>query len=117
MDDDGKRRAADRLAAEMARNGWSVPRLAVEAKLDPATIRKLLDAESWPWAEKRLAMETALGMEPGTLELVARGLLEEPAGDPVVRAIQGSALTRGNKATLTGTYYDMLDEQQERGAG
>lgn len=42
---------------------------------------------------------------------------EEHVADQVVAAIETSALTRGNKAKLTGQYYDMLDEQLERGAG
>lgn len=42
---------------------------------------------------------------------------EDGGKDPVELAIEESALTRGNKARLIGAYFDMLDSQQERGAG
>lgn len=117
MDQEGKRRAGAHLATAASRLGWSAARLAEEADIDQQTVRDFMEGRRWPWLAKRQAMELAVGLEPGTLELAARGLL--PADehvDPVEEAIQNSALTRGNKAKLVGTYYDMLDEQQARGA-
>ena len=115
MDEAGRRRAGEYLAGQASRHGWSVARLALEAGLDPQTVRALIEGERWPWAIKRQAMEQAVGLEVGTLELVARGLLGDEDVDPVEQAIQESELTRGNKAKLLGTYYDMIDQQQ-RGA-
>lgn len=86
--------------------------------LDRATVADFLDGVRYPKAPTRGKVEAALDLPAGSIERAARGAyeLEDEGVDPVERAIQQSALTRANKAKLTGTYYELLDSQQERGA-
>lgn len=115
MDEAGRQRAARYTAERMARRGWGPGQLALHAGVDQSTIRTFVNGESWPWATKRAAIEDALGLGRGTLELVARGMVEvEEESDPVERAILGSRLTRANQHTLIGTYYGMLEDQQQQ---
>lgn len=116
MDDDGKRRAATYAAEQAARQGLSVPGLALRAKIDPATVRDFLDGVRWPRSNTRQAIEDALGLGRGTFELVARGLADTNE-DEVERAIKSSALSRANQHRLLGAYYDMLEGQETTAGG
>lgn len=121
MNSDQKQRAANYVLVQMSQRGWDQGDLALRSALDPATVRTFLRGETWPQSKKRRAIEDALEVGRGTLELVARGVAgdfePELKGDPVERAINESELTRANKAKLIGAYYEMLDGQQEvRGA-
>ena len=102
----------------MTRHGWTPAELAVRAGVDPGTVRDFVNGERWPQTKSRSAIEDALEVGRGTLELVARGMYDptpEPQGDAVEKAIFGSQLTRANAHRLVGIYYGML-EDQERGA-
>ena len=118
MNDEQKRRAANYVLRAMSQRGWDRVALTGEAGLDPQTVRTFLAGETWPQTSKRQAIEQALGMAYGTLELAARGILEpEPQeeGDEVERAVRRSRLTRANQHKLIGSYYDMLDSQGTSG--
>lgn len=117
MDTDGKRRAGAYFATQAARLGWSAAKVAEEAGIDAGTVRTFMEGESWPWPAKRQAMERAVGLELGTLELAARDLLPTAHVDPVERAIQESSLSRGDRAKLLSLYYDMIDEQEKGATG
>lgn len=83
---------------------------------DPATVRAFIDGESWPRSANRGKLETLAEMEPGELEAIARGETDGLGGDPVVTAIEGSALSRGDRHRLLSIYFDMLDNpDQQRG--
>lgn len=117
--DEQKQRLARYVARRMAELGWNPARLTQEAGLDVATVRTMLNGETYPQTKKREAIEDALGVGRGTLDLMASGLLDEPAeeGDEVELAIRRSELTRANQHKLIGSYYSLLDEQREvRGA-
>lgn len=115
MDDSGKKKAGDYLAAQTARLGWSPARLAEEADVDPQTVRDFLDGKRWPQTKTRSALERAVGIATGDLELAARGWFDNlaPAGDPVERAItESNQLSRADKAALLSSYFTMLDREQ-----
>lgn len=110
-----KGRAAAYVLRKMAGRGWDAQRLSDEAGLDIQTVRTFLQAKTWPQTRKRGAIEEALGLPAATIEMAARGMTEQPDdADPVEVAINQSELTRGDKATLIGTYYKMLDAQEGR---
>lgn len=118
VDEAGRERAARYAVERLARHGWSPAELAMRAGVDPGTVRDFLNGERWPQQKSRTAIENALDLGRGTLELVARGIAgtdPEPHGDAVEMAIFGSRLTRANQHRLVGIYYGML-EDQERGA-
>lgn len=113
--DAGRKRAA--AAFREAVGTLSPEAIAATAGIsDPATVRTFLEGATWPRSKTRQKLESFSGIK--SLEAIARGEAElAPPGDPVEVAIERSALTRGNKHRLIGTYYDMLDEQGEvRGA-
>ena len=114
-----RQRVAAFLLSKMSDLGWDETRLIEESRRDRATIISLLAGTTWPQRPTREAVEKALGIQPGAIERARRAKGEvtgEPEGDAVEDAIRRSALTRANQHTLIGTYYGMLDQQQERGA-
>lgn len=117
VDDEGRAKAARYTLECMARRGWGVETLAQAGGVDPGTVRDFIYGTRWPQQRSRLAIEKALEISPGGLELIAKGL-DDPVGpdaDPVKRAIFASRLTLSNAHRLVGIYYGML-EDQERGA-
>jgi hypothetical protein len=113
-----RRRARDyalhRLGELQHDDAW----LVAVTGLDRQTVKDFLDGKRWPWPAKRGAIENALRLPPGTLDLAARGAVRPPddeAGDPVEAAVTKSALSRADKAKVLGLYYELLDAQQERG--
>lgn len=120
MDEAGKIRAGKAVARAMARQGWDAPDLARAAGIpDPQTVRNLVNKGTWPRPRTRAKLEEALGWAPGDLYNAAAGDMDDAGDetdDPVVAAIKQSPLSRGNKAALLSTYYDMIDAGQQRGA-
>lgn len=119
MDETGRERAAKVYRQAMSQSGLSAADVAERGGIpDADTVRTFMDGLTWPWAKTRKKLEEAVGMEPGTLEAVARGDRDElEVGDPVVSAIERSALSRANRHRLIGTYYDMLDAQSGEVSG
>lgn len=115
MNEEGKARAAAFVREEMARRGWTAERLADEAAVDVGTVRSLLKGERWPWTVKRNAIEDALGVPQGSIDLTASGLLEQDSVDPVEKAVRESRLSRANQHKLIGTYYEMLESEPPPG--
>src|SRR5690349_2870771 len=111
MDQEGKDRAAALVRETMARRGWTPERLADEAGIDVGTVRTFLKAETWPWTKKRVALEDALGLPHGAIDLTASRLLEGDESDPVERAVRDSQLSRANQHKLIGLYYEMLESE------
>lgn len=112
-----KRLVVEYVARKMAELKMSEADLTEAARLDPQTVRTFLRGETYPQAAKRGAIERALDVPLGSLELVGNRIvtIESPQGDRVEIAIKESDLTRANQHTLIGTYYGMLDDQGERG--
>lgn len=116
MNEEGRERAGQALADALAARGWNAVDLALHADIpDAATVRTFMAGGSWPWASTRARMERALGLEPGTLDRIAKGSSGRPSADgldPVESAIEASPnLSRGQKLRLRGLYVDMLDDQ------
>lgn len=106
------------VQVRMAELRHSPTTMADAADVDAKTIRSLVSGERWPQLLQRDRIETALGWEPGTLQNMADGVYAgDPEVDPVERAIEGSNLTRANKAKLLGMYYELLDGQGEAVTG
>lgn len=112
MDQKARARAVDFVLQVMSDRGVDVTTLSHQARVDPGTLRTFLDGQRWPWAKSRAAIEEALGIPSGAIELAARGILQEREGDPVERAIEASRLTRANKHKLIAAYIDLLDQQE-----
>lgn len=70
---EGRQRAADAVARELARRQWSRADLKTESGSDPETIQKFLDGERWPQDKTRAKIEKALGWEPGSIRLISLG--------------------------------------------
>jgi ribosome-binding protein aMBF1 (putative translation factor) len=119
--EDQRARAIRVVIKAMERRGWDRSDLAKMAKVDRDTVNSFLDNERWPQQPSRNAMEDALGLTRGAIELAASGMgdiKDKATGDPVERAIEASDLTRANKKLLTGQYFLMLDGQsREVGTG
>lgn len=111
MDEEGKARAAAYVREEMARRGWTPERVADEAAVDVSTVRTLLKGERWPWTSKRNAIELALDLPQGSIELTATGLHEQKSVDPVEKAVRESRLSRANQHKLIGAYFEMLESE------
>lgn len=121
-----RRRAAEYVAQLLANRGWDVRRLAAEARLSPETVQTFVVGEdgirTWPQRPKRAAIEHALGLGEGSLEMVARLMVKPPADeddemDPVERAIRRSTLSRANQHRLIGEYFTMLEAQEREVRG
>jgi len=71
--------AARAVEAALGRNGWNQTDLARAAGLDPGTLYDFMAGKRWPHVKTRSKIETALGMETGTIARVAEG---ETVGPP-----------------------------------
>lgn len=115
MDTEGRERAASAYRKLMkGKDHAAIAQLAGIS--DPATVRAFVDGMSWPRAATRIKLEEAAGLEPGDLTLIAYGdkrVDDDEDDDPVVAAIERSALSRANKHLLRGQYFAMLDAQSE----
>lgn len=111
MNEDGRRRAGEAVAAAMAARGWNATDVAVAANIsDATTVRDFVNGARWPWSSTRGVIEKALGLEAGLLDRIAKGaLLEAPDEDQVVAAIRRSELSRAAKAELEMHYYRLVD--------
>lgn len=118
--EEGRDRARDAYRRRMSELGWGATEVAAAGDIsDPATVRAFVAGDSWPWAKNRKKLEAAVEWPAGTLDELARGgTLQTEGKDPVVSAVEQSALTRANQHKLIGTYFQMLDDQGEavRGA-
>jgi hypothetical protein len=112
-----KMRARGYVLRKLQEKGWDEARLVKETKLDRGTVRTFLAGATFPQKAGRNAIEDALGVHRGMLEQVAAGMDEEGPLDPVERAVQSSALSRGAKARVLGLYFDLLDGQRTEDAG
>lgn len=117
MDEQGKRRAADYVAAAMEAAGFDESRLVTFTELDPKTVRTFLRGETYPKTPKRQAIEVVLELPLGSIERAAQGLhrapATRPAGDPVEVAVRQSELTEDRQDTVLGFYKRQLREQRE----
>lgn len=106
-----RQRVAEFVLRTMGEQGLDGAALTQASGLDAQTVRTFLRGETWPQTKKRTALEDALGLTAGSLELVSRGLnvTQREAEDAVEAAIRRSSLTRADQHTLLGTYYAMLD--------
>ncbi|WP_040161334.1 helix-turn-helix domain-containing protein [Nigerium massiliense] len=68
-----KQRARALVRTEMARQGLTFAALASAAEIDPGTLGKFLDGTRWPHIPTRAKIESALGLDPGTLSSGAAG--------------------------------------------
>lgn len=120
MDKESKARAGEAVAQAMADHGWDATDLARKADIpDAETIRKLVKVGTWPRPATREKIELALGWAPGDMHRAARGELDgegvRRSGDPVEAAIEGTELSRGQKARLLSLYFDMIDGKETTG--
>lgn len=112
---DGMKAAGQFVSARMAASRLDAVQLAAAAEIgDPKTVRDLVDGVRWPRIGTLAKVEDALGLEYGTIAAIAAGAQPPSQGDPVEIAINGSTLTRAQKAKLLGMYYEMLDEDERR---
>jgi len=116
MDEAGKQRAAQYVSEQMASRGWTPNDLADQADVNIDTIRTLLNGTRWPWPGNQKKIENALGVPVGTIGVVAAGRYQDSDMDPVEQAIRSSKLSRANQNKLVGTYFEMLDQEEVRGA-
>ncbi len=93
-----RQRARTLVQTEMARQGLTFAALADKAEIDPGTLGKFLDGTRWPHIPTRAKIESALGLEPGSLS--APGVSVTSASTP-------EEASRGRAADVIPTVGDV----------
>jgi hypothetical protein len=110
MDARQKTRAARFAVEQLGRLRRDPQWLIRQTDLDPGTVADFLKGERWPRTATRSRIEDALGVDRGTLQMIADGWMDEPQEDRVEAAIEASELlTRAQKLRLRAAYVDMLE--------
>lgn len=91
-----KAEVAALVKARMKELGMTQGRLQAAAKVDPKTLRALLDGERWPQEENRLKFEKALGWQVGSIQEIRAGNdptpIEPEPESPLLRATDDELL-------------------------
>lgn len=116
MESEQRARAARYAVEQLGRLRQDERWLARQSDLDPATVGDFLKGLRWPRTATRGRIEDALGIQRGTLQLVAEDWHEaQPEGDRVEAAIEASdQLSRAQKLRLRAMYVDMLEGIEDR---
>ena len=103
MKNPGRLAAGAQVRTARAEKGLSQADLAVAAGVDPGTVSGLETGRRWPRAGQQVRIEKALGWEPGRIERIARGQVQEQVSDPfadVSRAARRAGLTAAELAAF-----------------
>lgn len=74
-------KAREAVLDELAARGIAKNAFAKAAGVDPATLRDFLAGRRWPQSPTQVKIEDALGWDRGTLDRIARGVVDAPVGD------------------------------------